>query len=84
MSRFLAGRTRVSEVLDRAAEAQKTHAQQLLAARPDLHLVVMAHTHRQALEQVDAGRWYLNSGPWMEERCFAVVTPEGPELRRFG
>jgi UDP-2,3-diacylglucosamine hydrolase len=83
LSRFLADRTRASDVLDQAAEAQKAHAQGLLADRADLNLVVMAHTHRPALVEVDAGRWYLNPGAWMEERCYALVTPEGPELRRF-
>ncbi len=83
MSRFLARSTRAPDVVDQVAEAQKTHAERLLKARPDLDLVVMAHTHHPALVPAGKRRWYLNPGPWMGERCFALVTPEGPELRRF-
>ncbi len=84
MSRFLARSTRAPDVLDQASEAQKTHAEGLLKTREDLELVVMAHTHHPALVRVGKGRWYLNPGAWMEQRCFALVTPEGPELCRFG
>lgn len=84
LSRELAGRTRHSSLLERAGAAQAEFAGRLLRERPELDLVVMAHTHRPVLEEVASGRWYLNPGAWMEGYSYAAVTDNGPELRRFG
>lgn len=82
-SRRLAQSTRRQAELDRAARAQARVAREWLAARVDVQLLVLGHTHRPTLEAVDPRRWYLNPGAWQAGRCYAVVTEEGPALRRF-
>lgn len=79
----LAGRTGDEPRVRQAAAAQAAYARQLLARRRDLELVVLAHTHRAALEQVGERRWYLNPGPWMDGFHYARITPEEPVLERF-
>jgi len=83
MSRVLAQKTRDGAVLNQTAQAQSKLARRMLEQRPDIDLVVLGHTHRQAMEEVAHGRWYVNSGGWMHDRCFAVVTRDGPELRVY-
>ena len=82
-SRLLANRTRTPDRLEEAARAQAAYATALMAQRPALDVVIMGHTHRAAVERVGARRWYLNPGAWMEGRCYALLGPEGPELRTF-
>ena len=62
LSRKLADNTRDRAVLDRAERAQARYAEELLARRPDLQLVILAHTHRTALAELPNGRAYLNPG----------------------
>lgn len=81
--RLLGERHRDPEVLDRAADAQRRHARELLGARQELDLVVLGHTHRPILERVEPGRWYLNPGAWVDGMRYAIVTRSGPELRAF-
>jgi UDP-2,3-diacylglucosamine hydrolase len=83
MSPLLAGKARDEEIVRRYVEAQAAHARQLLHDRTDLALVVMGHTHRAALEQVNPGRWYLNPGAFAEGMCYAVIERQGPRLERF-
>lgn len=83
LSGLLAESTRDGPALDRAAAAQAAWARRHVAAHPDLDLVLLSHTHRAALERVADRRWYLNPGPWMEERRYAVITPDGPALCVF-
>ena len=83
LSGRLADNTRDPRVLDRAAAAQAEYARTLLARRPELELVILAHTHRPALEQLADGRAYLNPGAWVEGFHYAVVTRSGIELRTF-
>lgn len=83
LSGRLADSTRDRAVLDRAARAQTQYARDLLARRADLDLVILAHTHRPALERFPDGRVYLNPGAWMDGCRYAVVTSEAVELRTF-
>lgn len=83
LSGRLAQQTRDGAVLERAAAAQGRWARDRLAQDPSLDLVVLGHTHRPALEAVASRRWYLNPGAWCEGQCYAVVAPDGPELRTF-
>ena len=83
MSGLLAESTRDGPALDRAAAAQSGWARSYLAAHPEIDVVLLGHTHRAALEAVAARRWYLNPGPWMGERRYALITAEGPVLRVF-
>ena len=83
LSARLADNTRDAAVLDRAARAQDIFAKDLLARRPELRLVILAHTHRPTVEQLAGGQAYLNPGAWFDGYRYAVVTREGIELRRF-
>ncbi|MCZ6917931.1 MAG: UDP-2,3-diacylglucosamine diphosphatase, partial [Gemmatimonadetes bacterium] len=66
-----------------AADAQVEYARELLELRKDLELVVLGHTHRAVVVEVAPGRWYVNPGAWMDRYEYALVTEDGPELRRF-
>jgi len=83
LSVSLGDHTRDPAVLDRAARAQAQYARDLLQRRPDLELVVLAHTHRPALEELPNGRAYLNPGAWLDGYRYAVVTNESVELKQF-
>jgi len=79
----LADHTRDPAVLDRAARAQAQYAQELLTRRSDLGLVILAHTHRPALDELGNGRAYLNPGAFLDGGRYAVVTANDVELRTF-
>jgi UDP-2,3-diacylglucosamine hydrolase len=83
LSGALGQRTRHGPALERAAAAQAEWARTCLASAPDVDVLVMGHTHRPALEAVEPRRWYLNPGAWCEGQAYALLTGEGPELRRF-
>ena len=83
LSGKLADHTRDKSVLDRAARAQAEYARGLLERRRDLGLVILAHTHRPCLERLPDGRAYLNPGAWLDGYRYAVVAPEGIELKTF-
>lgn len=82
-ARILSRRRDDQQEMRRAAAAQATTARELLERRTDLHLAVYGHTHWAMLEEIAPKRWYLNPGAWMNECAYAVVTPDGPELRKF-
>jgi UDP-2,3-diacylglucosamine hydrolase len=83
LSGHLADSTKDQAVLDRAAQAQSAYANALLARRPELSLVVLAHTHRPTVELLPGGRAYLNPGAWLDGGRYAIVTKDVVELRRF-
>jgi UDP-2,3-diacylglucosamine hydrolase len=83
LSGALADSTKDRAVLDRAAAAQAAYARALLERRPELSLVVMAHTHRARLEHVEDGRTYVNPGAFLDGGRYAVITKESVELRNF-
>ena len=83
LSDRLADNTRDRAVLDRAAHAQAAFAKDLLRHRPELRLVVLAHTHRPTIETLPDGRAYVNPGAWLDGYRYAVVTREEIELKRF-
>ena len=83
LSRALADNTKDTAVLDRAEAAQATYAKALLERRPELALVVMAHTHRPRLDWLMDGRAYLNPGAFLDGGRYAVVTRETVELKTF-
>jgi UDP-2,3-diacylglucosamine hydrolase len=68
---------------ENAADAQARAARVLLEQRTDLDLLVLGHTHRAVVEEVNPRRWYLNPGAWMNGCEYAAVTEDGPELRTF-
>ncbi len=84
LSGVLADSTKDAAVLDRAQRAQVAYARALLERRAELGLVLLAHTHRPAVESLPDGRTYLNPGAWLDGCRYAVVTPASIVLRRFG
>lgn len=66
-----------------SAARQLDYARRRMAGAPETWMLIMGHTHVPALEELAPGRFYLNPGPWIEEQCYAVVTPEGARLHRF-
>jgi UDP-2,3-diacylglucosamine pyrophosphatase LpxH len=66
-----------------AAARQAEWAARLLAAEPELGLIVMGHTHLPALAAPMPGRQYLNPGAWFDGFRFAVATERDAELRTF-
>ncbi len=83
LSPRLAGKTRDTVSVDRAAKAQREYAEALLGTRQDLALVILGHTHRSQLVEVAPRRWFLNPGAWNEGWCYARVSNQGPTLERF-
>ena len=71
--------TRLAE----AAARQRAWAADLLAAEPDLGLVIMGHTHQAEIAEPAPGRQYLNPGAWFDGLRYAVATESAVELRRF-
>ena len=83
LSGGLAEGNRSEEAIARAAAAQEAYARALLDRRPELGLVLMAHTHRQRLVEHGPGRFYLNSGQWMVDRHYALVTETEIKLMKW-
>ena len=83
LSAVLGDNTKDPAVLDRAAAAQLAYGRDVLARRPELSLVVLAHTHRPALDTLPDGRAYLNPGAWLEGYRYAVVKRDSVELQSF-
>lgn len=83
LSGGLRDHTRDPAMEARAARAQSAYATALLERRPDLQLVVLAHTHRPALELRPDGRGYLNPGAFLDGGRYALVTGTKIELREF-
>jgi UDP-2,3-diacylglucosamine hydrolase len=82
-SRHLADNTKDRAVLDRAAAAQKRWAAEFLRRRPDVALVIMAHTHRPVVERSPDGRVYVNPGAFLDGGRYAVITATDVELKQF-
>ena len=82
-SRHLADSTKDRAVLDRAAAAQQQWAADFLGRRPDIDLVIMAHTHRPVVDRLPDGRTYLNPGAFLDGERYAVITKDGAELKQF-
>lgn len=76
LSGSLAEGNKSEEAMDAAAANQEKWVRALMTTRPELQLVVLAHTHRQRLIEVEPGRFYLNAGQWMGDRHYAVVSEE--------
>jgi UDP-2,3-diacylglucosamine hydrolase len=60
----------------RARELEKWARQHLVENR-SLDLVVLAHTHVPALEEVEPRRWYANAGDWLNHRTYLVLQEGG-------
>jgi UDP-2,3-diacylglucosamine hydrolase len=69
--------------LDRAAARQREWAERVLGDQPSVGLVIMGHTHRAVIANLDQGRQYLNPGAWFDGFRYAIATASGAELRTF-
>ena len=49
-------------------------AEDRLKASPELDLVALGHTHIPILKEVFPGRFYLNTGDWMANQSYAVLS----------
>ncbi len=76
LSGGLAESNKSPEAIEDSAAAQERYARALLIARPELGVVMLAHTHRQRVVEVEPGRFYLNAGQWMVDRSYLVVGPD--------
>jgi len=83
LSLVLGNTTQDEGLLDRAAERQFDWARRRLAADPALGLVVMGHTHRAVVSEIEPSRRYLNPGAWFDGHRYAVATASGAELRTY-
>jgi UDP-2,3-diacylglucosamine hydrolase len=83
LSGGLAEANRSEAAIQRAASAQEAFARAMLDRRPDLGMVILAHTHRQRLVEHKPGRFYLNAGQWMIDRHYAVVTEKEIKLMKW-
>lgn len=83
LSPALGDHTQSEEAVARAAERQRAWAEGLLTRDPGVGLVVMGHTHRPMIADLDHGRQYLNPGAWFDGFRYAVATASGAELCSF-
>lgn len=60
-------------------------AEERLLADPGLGLVLAGHAHRGSVDEVAPGRFYVNSGDWLDGFDYVVLPPDGgaPELRAW-
>jgi UDP-2,3-diacylglucosamine hydrolase len=77
LATVLSETNKTAEAMDASAAKQERFARDLLERRPDLSLVLLAHTHRQRLVEHAPGRFYLNAGQWMGERQYACIHAGG-------
>jgi UDP-2,3-diacylglucosamine hydrolase len=63
--------------------ALATVARKILLEHPDLHLVVLGHSHVAALERVSGGKVYANPGAWLEGYTYLCVREDRIELRKW-
>jgi UDP-2,3-diacylglucosamine hydrolase len=56
-----------------------------LRQSPDVDLVLVGHSHLPAWIEVEPGRFYLNTGDWIEHMTYAVLPADKstPTLRRW-
>lgn len=83
MSGVLADSTTDPARIDAAAARQRAWAEQRMRAETDLSLLVMGHTHRPAVVEIEPRRWYVNPGAWMAGHCYAVAGSAGVQLRQY-
>ncbi len=83
LSPALGDHTHDEATLARAADRQRAWAEALLASERSLGLVIMGHTHRPVIADLEGGRQYLNPGAWFDNFRYAIATETGAELRSF-
>lgn len=64
------------------AAALSTWAEQRLAERPDIDLVLAGHTHIPVVKEVEPGRYYINTGDWINHSNYLVLRKDAPPVLR--
>ncbi|MGH7523212.1 MAG: UDP-2,3-diacylglucosamine diphosphatase [Gemmatimonadales bacterium] len=72
------------DVVEQAVRRQAEWAARRLRDEASGAVLVMGHTHRPALHEVDGDRWYVNPGAWLAERRFAIIDDSAVRLESFG
>ncbi|MCL7928032.1 MAG: UDP-2,3-diacylglucosamine diphosphatase [marine benthic group bacterium] len=70
------GRTPDAESLGRAGRLHEWAADRL-AEDPDLQVVALAHCHVPEIREILPGRFYVNSGDWVQHCSWAEFSPDG-------
>jgi UDP-2,3-diacylglucosamine hydrolase len=67
------------------ADRLEAWALEQLKRLPDVDVVLAGHSHVPAWKESAPGRFYVNTGDWIEHMTYAVLRPEGgpPEVRRW-
>lgn len=67
------------------AEPIRAWARERLRQDPSLQLVIAGHSHVPEVEEVEPGRFYVNSGDWVRHRTYVALLPDGspPLLRNW-
>ena len=59
-------------------------AESILSERPELDLVLAGHTHTPAVHEPFPGRYYVNTGDWINHFTYLVLAAGAPpDLRRW-
>ena len=83
LSPALGDHTHDETALALVADRQRAWAERLLEQHPSVGLVIMGHTHRPVIADLEQGRQYLNPGAWFDGFRYALATESGAELRAF-
>jgi UDP-2,3-diacylglucosamine hydrolase len=55
-----------------------------LARRPEIEMVLTGHVHAPALEEISPGRFYVNTGDWINHFTYLTIPREGaPRLLQW-
>lgn len=66
------------------AAALEVWARREMERRPDLDMVLAGHTHTPTVQEVGVGRYYINTGDWINHFTYLVLHPgETPDLRTW-
>jgi UDP-2,3-diacylglucosamine hydrolase len=67
------------------AHRVESWAREQLRRFPDIDLVLSGHAHLPALAEVEPGRFYINTGDWIEHMSYAWLPADrgSPEIRRW-
>jgi UDP-2,3-diacylglucosamine hydrolase len=66
-----------------AGRGLRAVAADTLAARPELDLMVLGHSHVAALERMPSGNVYANAGSWLDAPTYLIATPYRLALREW-
>lgn len=66
-----------------SASRQATWAHEHLRTRPDVDVLVMAHSHVPVVQQHEVRRVYLNPGAWLDGGRYGLIDSAFAELHRF-